>query len=65
MNYTTTTVLEFFRKLHEKALLAKLAEIEERLGGHFKGLSSALDEARRSQTNTPVQVPSLDTDAVS
>ncbi|CAI5455105.1 unnamed protein product [Caenorhabditis angaria] len=50
------------RKLHEKGLLTKMIEIEDKLNNYMGGMSKSIDEVRNGRNN--VQVPSLDTDAL-
>uniref|UniRef100_A0A1I7ZFA4 Golgin-84 n=1 Tax=Steinernema glaseri TaxID=37863 RepID=A0A1I7ZFA4_9BILA len=50
------------RKLHEKALLAKMQELEDRVNKYLDGLNKAIEDASAGKEN--VKVPTLDTDAV-
>uniref|UniRef100_A0A914XPR4 Uncharacterized protein n=2 Tax=Plectus sambesii TaxID=2011161 RepID=A0A914XPR4_9BILA len=50
------------RKLHEKGLLAKMGDVEDRLAGYLGGLNRAIDEAKAGNEN--VKMPLLDTDAL-
>ncbi|KAK0397387.1 hypothetical protein QR680_002109 [Steinernema hermaphroditum] len=50
------------RKLHEKALLAKMQELEDRVNKYLDGLNKAIDDAKAGKEN--VKVPTLDTDAL-
>lgn len=52
----------FIRKLHEKGLLTKVTNAEERLNSYLNNLSNAVDEVRAGNEN--VKLPSLDLDAV-
>ncbi|PAV70240.1 hypothetical protein WR25_18582 [Diploscapter pachys] len=48
------------RRLHEKGLLAKMTEIEDKLNNHFGNLNKAVDDAKAGKEN--IKVPSLDID---
>uniref|UniRef100_A0AC34GPB2 Uncharacterized protein n=1 Tax=Panagrolaimus sp. ES5 TaxID=591445 RepID=A0AC34GPB2_9BILA len=50
------------RKLHEKGLLSKVNEVEEKLSNYLTGLSKSVEEARAGKDN--IKMPSLDTDAL-
>ncbi|CAJ0586172.1 unnamed protein product, partial [Mesorhabditis spiculigera] len=50
------------RKLHEKGLLSKVQEIEEKLNGHMGGLQKAITDVERGKEN--VKMPQLDFDAL-
>ncbi|TMS36944.1 hypothetical protein L596_003993 [Steinernema carpocapsae] len=50
------------RKLHEKALLAKVQELEDRVNKYLDGLNKAFDDVKSGKDN--VKVPTLDTDAL-
>ncbi|KAI6177100.1 hypothetical protein M3Y97_00870500 [Aphelenchoides bicaudatus] len=50
------------RKLHEKGLLSKVNNAEERLNSYLNNLSNAVDEVRAG--NEHVKLPSLDLDAL-
>uniref|UniRef100_A0A914C8I1 Uncharacterized protein n=1 Tax=Acrobeloides nanus TaxID=290746 RepID=A0A914C8I1_9BILA len=50
------------RKLHEKGLLSKVNEVEDKLANYLTGLTKSIDEARAGHNN--VKVPSLDVDAL-
>lgn len=52
----------FFRKLHEKGLLSKVNEVEEKLSNYLTGLSKSVEDARAGKEN--IKMPSLDTDAL-
>uniref|UniRef100_A0AC34R103 Uncharacterized protein n=1 Tax=Panagrolaimus sp. JU765 TaxID=591449 RepID=A0AC34R103_9BILA len=50
------------RKLHEKGLLSKVNDVEERLSNYLAGLAKSVEDAKAGKEN--VKVPSLDTDAL-
>uniref|UniRef100_A0AC35FSA3 Uncharacterized protein n=1 Tax=Panagrolaimus sp. PS1159 TaxID=55785 RepID=A0AC35FSA3_9BILA len=50
------------RKLHEKGLLSKVNEVEEKLSNYLTGLSKSVEDARAGKEN--IKMPSLDTDAL-
>ncbi|KAH7724490.1 Protein C24A3.1 [Aphelenchoides avenae] len=50
------------RKLHEKGLLAKVNDVEERLSKYLGNLTKAVDDVRAGKEN--VKMPTLDTDAL-
>lgn len=51
------------RKLHEKGLLAKLNEIEDRLTGHMGTLNRAMDDVKRDASSKP-DIPNIDYEQV-
>uniref|UniRef100_A0A8R1HQP0 Uncharacterized protein n=1 Tax=Caenorhabditis japonica TaxID=281687 RepID=A0A8R1HQP0_CAEJA len=50
------------RKLHEKGLLSKMTEIEDKLNNYVGGMNKSIDDMRNGKHN--VQMPALDTDAL-
>ncbi|KAI6201319.1 hypothetical protein M3Y96_00829000 [Aphelenchoides besseyi] len=50
------------RKLHEKGLLGKVNNMEERLNSYLNNLSNAVDEVRAGNEN--VKLPAFDTEAL-
>uniref|UniRef100_A0A1I7URT9 Trichohyalin n=1 Tax=Caenorhabditis tropicalis TaxID=1561998 RepID=A0A1I7URT9_9PELO len=50
------------RKLHEKGLLAKMTDIEDRVNNYVGGMNKSIDEMKNGKNN--VQMPALDTDAL-
>ncbi|CAJ0939419.1 unnamed protein product, partial [Mesorhabditis belari] len=50
------------RKLHEKGLLSKVTEIEERLNGHTTALQKSMADVEKGKEN--VKVPQIDFDAM-
>ncbi|NP_001360670.1 t-SNARE coiled-coil homology domain-containing protein [Caenorhabditis elegans] len=50
------------RKLHEKGLLAKMTDIEDRVNNYVGGMNKSIDEMKNGKNN--VHMPALDTDAL-
>lgn len=50
------------RKLHEKGLLSKLTDIEDRLAAYLSGMNQAIDDAGHGRNG---KIPNLDFDGVS
>ncbi|CAP21687.2 Protein CBG00230 [Caenorhabditis briggsae] len=50
------------RKLHEKGLLAKMTDIEDRVNNYVGGMNKSIDEMKNGNNN--VKMPALDTDAL-
>ncbi|CAO4386294.1 unnamed protein product [Caenorhabditis nigoni] len=50
------------RKLHEKGLLAKMTDIEDRVNNYVGGMNKSIDEMKNGNSN--VKMPALDTDAL-
>ncbi|CAB3399725.1 unnamed protein product [Caenorhabditis bovis] len=50
------------RKLHEKGLLAKMTDIENRLNNYIGGMNKSIEDMQNGKSN--VQMPALDTDAL-
>ena len=50
------------RKLHEKGLLQKLGDVEDRLSTYLTGMNQAMDDARKGKRE--IHVPQVDFDGV-
>ncbi|CAI2356133.1 unnamed protein product [Caenorhabditis sp. 36 PRJEB53466] len=50
------------RKLHEKGLLTKMTDIEEKLNNYVGGMNKSIEDMKNGKNN--VQMPALDTDAL-
>ncbi|VDK48801.1 unnamed protein product [Cylicostephanus goldi] len=51
------------RKVHEKGLLTKITEVEDKLNSYLGNLTKSIDEVKAGKES--VKIPSLDVDAVS
>lgn len=45
-----------FRKVHEKGLLQRMNDIEEKLGNHLTGLNKSIEDAKNNRDTKPPQI---------
>uniref|UniRef100_A0A1I7X3T3 HotDog ACOT-type domain-containing protein n=1 Tax=Heterorhabditis bacteriophora TaxID=37862 RepID=A0A1I7X3T3_HETBA len=50
------------RKLHEKGLLSKITEVEDKLNNYIRGLTKSVDDVKAGKEN--IKIPALDIDAL-